>query len=66
MYRFPRVDNINSNINDFIIHKKRYKYPFDYMQVKSNNVQHTQDLKNLINSTTNIFTNRDLVPAPKM
>ena len=35
------------------------------MQVKSNNVQHTRDLKKVINSTTNIFKNGDLLPVPK-
>ena len=52
-------------INDFIIHGKRNKYSFDYRQVTSSNVKHTQDLKNMINCTTNMFNSDDLVPAPK-
>ena len=35
------------------------------MQVTSSNVKHTQDLKNLINCTTNMFNSNDLVPASK-
>ena len=35
------------------------------MQVTSSNVKHTQDLKNLINCTTNMFNINDLVPASK-
>ena len=64
-HRFPRLDNTSLNINEFIMHEKRYEYSFDYMQIKSNNFQFTQDLKNLINSTTYKFNNGDLVPAPK-
>lgn len=53
------------NINDFIVHGKRNKIFFDYIQVTSSNVKHTQDLKNVINCTTNMFNSDDLVPATK-
>ena len=53
------------NINDFIVDGKINNFFFDYMQVTSSNVKHTQDLKNLINCTTNMFNSNDLVPASK-
>ena len=44
---------------------KKDKYLFDYHQVRSNIIQHTHDLKNVINGTTNILNNGYLVPVPK-
>ena len=44
---------------------KKDQYPFDYHQVRSNIIQHTHDLKNVINGTTNILNNGYLVPVPK-